>query len=86
MNLDDIQNPPPPEKIYNWLDSQQSIARFFGGINFRGRYYAIDMDDPDRPLVRQDIAQTEAKDKKAKKRQAKQSEREKAKQAARDLW
>ena len=86
MNLSDIQNPPPPEKIYNWLDSQLSIARFYGGINFRGRYYAIDMSDPDRPLVRQDVAQTEAKDKKAKKRQAKQSEHEKAKQAARDLW
>ena len=86
MNLNDIQNPPPPEKIYNGLDSQLSIARFYGGINFRGRYYAIDMNDPDHPLVRQDVAQTEAKDKKAKKRKAKQSEREKAKQAARDLW
>lgn len=25
-----------PERIHNWLDSQLSIARFYGGINFTG--------------------------------------------------
>ena len=27
---------PPPERIHNWQDSQLSIARFYGGINFTG--------------------------------------------------
>ena len=25
-----------PERIHNWQDSQLSIARFYGGINFSG--------------------------------------------------
>ena len=27
---------PPPERIHNWQDSQLSIARFYGGVNFTG--------------------------------------------------
>jgi hypothetical protein len=44
-----------PEKIYNWLDTQLSIARFYGGINFNGVQYVIDEKDPQQPLVRHDV-------------------------------
>lgn len=53
-----------PEKIYGWMDSQLSIARFYGGINFQGHYYAIDMADPDHPLVRQDLKKSKKETKK----------------------
>jgi hypothetical protein len=56
-----------PEKIYGWLDSQLSIARFYGGITFQGHRYVIDMNDPKQPLVRQDILESE----KPKKRKVK---------------
>ena len=44
-----------PDKIYGWLDTQLSIARFYGGITFQGHSYVIDMADPQQPLVRQDL-------------------------------
>ena len=44
-----------PDKIYGWLDTQLSIARFYGGITFRGHRYVIDMVDPEQPLVRKDL-------------------------------
>lgn len=50
-----------PEKIYGWRDTQLSIARHYGGIKFRGASYLIDVNDPDQPLVRQDILQAEIK-------------------------
>ena len=48
-----------PDKIYGWLDSQLSIARFYGGITFQGHSYVIDIKDPKQPLVRQDILKSE---------------------------
>lgn len=62
-----------PEKIYGWMDSQLSIARFYGGIDFNGHRYVIDMGDPQHPLVRQDAI------KKAKKSQKKDQRSEKDK-------
>jgi len=56
-----------PEKIFGWLDTQLSIARHYGGMKFRGASYVIDFNDPDQPLVRQDIFQAEKKAKKAPK-------------------
>jgi hypothetical protein len=56
-----------PEKIYGWLDSQLSVARFYGGITFQGHSYVIDINDPKQPLVRQDILKSE----KPKKRKVK---------------
>ena len=50
-----------PEKIYNWLNSQLSIARHGGGINYNGHSYQIDYLDPAQPLVRLDIFKAEAK-------------------------
>jgi hypothetical protein len=48
-----------PEKIYGWINSQLSIARFYGGIEYSGYRYTIDMADPDRPLVRADVLKAE---------------------------
>ena len=50
-----------PEKIYGWMDSQLSIARFYGGIYIYGHHYLIDMIDPEHPLVRQDLIKKKLK-------------------------
>jgi hypothetical protein len=50
-----------PEKIYDWMNSQLSIARFYGGIDFNGYRYVIDMGDPAYPLVRKDLLKKESK-------------------------
>lgn len=44
-----------PEKIYNWIETQLSIARFYGGCKYGGHTYTIDMNDPAYPLVRADV-------------------------------
>lgn len=59
-----IPKPQPPEKIYGWRDTQLSIARHYGGLKFRGASYTIDVNDPDQPLVRDDILKAEVKAKK----------------------
>ena len=68
-----------PEKIYGWLDSQLSIARFYGGITFRGHSYVIDMADPQQPLVRQDVVKAEGLAKRKTKQQLKKEDEEKMK-------
>jgi hypothetical protein len=60
-----------PEKIYGWLDTQMSIARHYGGLMYLNHSYVIDFNDPDQPLVRQDIFQAEKKAKKAPKEKQK---------------
>lgn len=69
-----------PEKIYNWLDSQLSIARHYGGMNYNGHEYQIDYLDPDQPLVRVDIFKAEVKAKKEAVKTAKREQAEKQKQ------
>lgn len=54
-----------PERIHNWQDSQLSIARFYGGIHFRGARYVIAFNEPGQPLVRKDVLAREAKARKA---------------------
>lgn len=54
-----------PERIYNWLDSQLSIARHYGGCNFNGADYVIAYNEEGQPLVRSDLLR---KPKRAKKR------------------
>lgn len=68
-----------PEKIYGWLDTQLSIARFYGGITFRGHSYVIDMAHPKQPLVRQDIVKAEKLADRKTKRQLKKDDEEKMK-------
>ena len=55
---------PPPERIYNWLNSQLSIARFAGSISINGTTYIVATHEEDQPLVRQDVLMAEAKAKK----------------------
>jgi hypothetical protein len=56
-----VGKPKLPERIYDWLDSQLSIARHYGGINYQGVMYLIDYSDPQQPLVREDVIKREAK-------------------------
>ena len=57
-----MTNPPP--RIYNWLDSQLSIARFAGSITINGTTYIVATHEEGQPLVRQDVLVAEAKAKK----------------------
>ena len=54
-----MTNPPP--RIYNWLNSQLSIARFAGSITINGVTYVVAMHEEGQPLVRQDVLVAEAK-------------------------
>ena len=44
-----------PERIYNWLDSQLSLARHYGGCKYNGADYVIAYDEEGQPLVRKDV-------------------------------
>lgn len=44
-----------PERIYNWLNTQLSIARHFGGCKYNGADYVIAYDEEGQPLVRSDL-------------------------------
>lgn len=48
-----------PERIYNWEETQLSVARFYGGINYNGHRYEIAYCEPGQPLVRWDVAERE---------------------------
>jgi hypothetical protein len=61
MNRETFTKAKAPEKIYGWLDTQMSIARHYGGLTYLNHSYLIDFNDPDQPLVRQDIFQAEKK-------------------------
>lgn len=54
----------PPPRIYNWLESQLSIARFAGSITINGTTYIVATHEEGQPLVRQDVLAAEAKAKK----------------------
>ena len=54
----------PPPRIYNWIDSQLSIARFSGSITINGTTYIVATHEEGQPLVRQDVLMAEAKAKK----------------------
>ena len=53
-----------PERIYHWLNSQLSIARFAGSISINGVTYVVATHEEGQPLVRQDVLAAEAKEKK----------------------
>lgn len=63
----------PPPRIYNWLDSQLSIARFAGSIAINGTVYIVATHEEGQPLVRQDVLAAEAK---AKAKSKKEGEKE----------
>ena len=53
--------PDPPARIYGWMDTQLSIARHYGGIQFQGHHYVIALNEPDHPLVCAEVLAREAK-------------------------
>ena len=53
-----------PDRIYHWLSSQLSIARFAGSITINGATYVVATHEEGQPLVRQDVLVAEAKAKK----------------------
>ena len=53
-----------PPRIYNWLDSQLSVARFAESISINGVTYIVAPNEEGQPLVRQDVLMAEAKAKK----------------------
>lgn len=55
-----------PERIYNWLDSQLSIARHYGGCKFNGADYVIAYNEEGQPLVRSDLLKKKKAAKKPK--------------------
>lgn len=54
-----------PDRIYNWLESQFSIARFYGGMRYQGHMYVIDPKTAGAPLVKQSVLLAETKAAKA---------------------
>ena len=74
-----------PPRIYNWLDSQLSLARYSGGCSLNGHSYVIDMDSKDRPLVRSDVLAAEVKAKKQAEKDAREAEKEKSATAQSNL-
>lgn len=50
-----------PERIYGWLDTQLSIARFYGGLSYNGKHYVIAHNEEGTPLVRSDVLAAEQK-------------------------
>lgn len=74
--MDNISGQPDaPERIYGWLNSQLSIARYYGGCTYNGASYIIDEQDPDQPLVRQDVLTAELKAAKAAEAARRKSEK-----------
>jgi hypothetical protein len=51
----------PPERIYGWLHTQMSIARYWGGLTYMGQSYIVAPHEKGAPLVRADVLQREAK-------------------------
>ena len=58
------KNMTTPPRIYHWLSSQLSIARFSGSISINGTTYVVATHEEGQPLVRQDVLMAEAKAKK----------------------
>jgi len=73
--------PEAPERIYGWLDSQLSIARFYGGCTYQCHSYVIDPIRPDPPLVRLDVLQREQKAAKEAEKAKRKAEKQAAKLA-----
>ena len=75
----------PPERIYGWLDTQMSIARYYGGLKYQGHSYTIAPNEEGQPLVRADVLAREAKEKKAEAKAVRQFESLRAQKAQGEL-
>lgn len=45
-----IQDVLPPKRIYNWQQSQLSLAKYYGGITLNGAMYVVRYDLEGQPL------------------------------------
>jgi len=61
--VDSLLDRDEPRRIYGWMDSQLSIARFSGGCRINGTLYAIRYDLDGQPLE-----EVRAKPKRARKK------------------
>lgn len=52
-----------PERIYGWLDTQMSLARYCGGLTYMGHSYYVSPKEEGKPLVRADVMRRDAKEK-----------------------
>ena len=77
--------PLPPERIYGWLDTQMSIARFYGGLTYQEHGYTIALNEDRQPLVRNDVLQRETKERKAAIKAAKIEAKEQSEKAQGEL-
>ena len=73
--------PQAPERIYGWLDSQMSIARFYGGLSYMGHSYTIAGNERGAPLVRDDVLKRELKAKDEADKAARTEDRRRASDA-----
>lgn len=84
--IDLLKSTEAPKKIYGWINTQMSIARYYGGLTYQGYFYAIDMNDPDKPLVRQDVLDNEKKEMKSKIKATKEAIKNKKQPVNLDLF
>ena len=63
-----------PERIHGWLDTQMSIARYWGGLTYMGHSYYVAPTEKGAPLVRSDVLAREAKEAKEDARDRRKSE------------
>lgn len=84
--IDALLKPPgPPERIYGWMNSQMSVARFYGGLEYQNHRYTIAINEPGQPLVRDDVLRREAKAKEAEQKAKRMEEKQRAQAAQKGL-
>lgn len=82
MNLSEIDaliagtKPLPPERIFGWMDTQMSIARFYGGLTYQGHKYTIALNEQGMPLVRDDVLVRESKEQKDRLKAARKADQQ----------
>jgi hypothetical protein len=75
-----------PERIYGWRNTQLSIARFYGGLTYQGKFYVIAPDEEGEPLVRLDVHTAKEKAKRDAAIEKKRQEKRDASDAQTDLF
>lgn len=75
----------PPERIYNWLNTPMSIARYSGGVTYMGHSYYVAQNEDGAPLVRADVLERKRREKIAEIKAAKQFANLKSQQAQGEL-
>ena len=60
--MTEIKKTEPPERINGWMDTQMSIARYWGGLTYQGHSYHVAPSEPGAPLVRADVLARDARE------------------------